>query len=434
MKHVTFIIGSYYPDFSAVGYCAYQVQKCLVDDFFISVVALRTDPSQPVDEIVGKIKIHRVETRYLKLSSALMKGTSANARGLLFLLRIFGAIRRLFSPETIDYTLVEAYLKELNRADPKPEAIVPVVFPFESVLASLLYKKNNPNVVVYPYLFDDFVESGSLHVFKIARFLKRRRHLRLERRMLKEADAILSMHPLKEHFEKNFETLLLEKISYREHPLLTRPIENGSVRDNRITKMCFTGSLIKKVREPDYLLDLLRASRAGAFIQAEFFVMGNDAAKVKNEKLNGAIEIINHGRVTKLAADNAVSNAHILLNIGEVQGKQVSSKIFEYMATGKPILHLSYVKNDVVSEILKKYPLALCLEQDRGGFDENVRLLCEFIDKHRSSRLAFEEVESIFPEALPSTTAEFFSHLINSGGMLQVPDSIEKNNNLPPGK
>ncbi len=414
MKHVAFIIGSYYPDFSAVGYCAYQVQKYLVDDFRISVVSLRNDLAQPLDETLGQIEIHRVETRHLKRRNALMKGTGVRARGLLFLLRIWGAVKRLLSPETIDRALVDAYLNQLNGMEQKPDAIVPLVFPFESVVAALAYKKDNPDVAVYPYLFDDFVESGSLHVLAIARIFKQRRHLRLERKMLEEADAVLSMNPLREHFERHFETSLLEKILYQEHPLLTRPARTGPAPDDRVTKMCFTGSLTKKVREPDYLLCLLRASRAGVFIRADFYVMGNDADKVKNEKLDDAIEIVNHGRVPKPVADDAVSDAHILLNLGEVRGKQISSKIFEYMSTGKPIVHLAYVKNDAVSKILEKYPLALCLEQDRGRFEENVSLLSEFIDKHRSSRLAFAEVEALYPEALPSVTASIIKHLVRA--------------------
>lgn len=414
MKHVVFIIGSYYPDFSASGYCAYQVQKCLGADFRISVVSLRSDVAQPVDETLGQIKIHRVETRHLKRRNALMNGTGVRARSLLFLLRIWGAVKRLLSPETIDRTLVDAYLNQLKRMEQKPDAIVSVVFPFESVLAALAYKKDTPDVAVYPYLFDDFVESRSLHVLAIARILKQRRHMRLERKMLEEADAVLSMNPLQEHFYKHFETSLLEKISFQEHPLLMPPAETGPAPDDRVIKMCFTGSLIKKVREPDYLLELLRTVRADVLIRADFFVMGNDTDKVKNEKLDDAIEIVNHGRVPKAIADDAVRDADILLNLGEVRGKQISSKVFEYMSTGKPIVHLACVKNDVVAKILEKYPLSLCVEQDRCRIDENVRLFRNFIEKHRYSRLSFAEVEALFPEALPANTAAILARLINT--------------------
>jgi hypothetical protein len=87
-------------------------------------------------------------------------------------------------------------------------------------------------------------------------------------------------------------------------------------------------------------------------------------------------------------------------------------QVFEYMATGKPIVHLAYVPDDVDSKILAKYPLALCLVQDQGRFDENVRLLTEFITNRRRDMLTFDTVMSIYPEALPGTTATLIETML----------------------
>lgn len=413
MSHVVFLLGSYYPNFSAVGYCAYQVQKCLKNDFDISVLAFRNDPSLPLEEIHEEIKIFRIETEDMKQRNALKTSTGRMARARTLMLRARGAARKLLAPESIDWTLVEAYEDRLNSMEPRPSAIVPLVFPFETVLAALRFKEVNPGTKIIPYLFDDFVESGSLHILKIAGQLKRRRHLHLERKMLQKAYAVLSMHPLREHFEENFDEGLLEKITFIEHPLLTQPDDCVHRPNDGTVRLCFTGSLIRKVREPDYLLDLLRKVRVNTPIHADFFVMGNAADKVPTESIGDSIYIVNHGKIPKQKADAAVRSADILINIGEAKGKQVSSKIFEYMSTGKPIIHLAYVNGDVVTRILEKYPLSLCLVIDSQGFDSNTRRLDTFISGNKRKSLPYSDVKMIYPEALPETTASHFRKLFS---------------------
>lgn len=413
MTSVVFVVGSFHPNFSAVGYCAYQVQKCLTDTFAVSTIAFQDNPSQPLDEHLEAIRVHRVETSDMRARRLVRAAKGKMAWAGLIALRLKGALRRLFSPETIDRHLIQAYLKCLNAMDPQPDVIVPVVFPFETVLAALAYKQVNPRVMVVPYLFDDFVNSSGLHVLKLARSLKRKRHIRLENQMLENADAVLSMYPLQTHFERYVLPHLREKITYLEHPLLT-PLSDVPLRrpDDGVIRLCYTGALIHNYVEPGYLLDLLRTVRMTTPIQADFYVMGNASEMVRTEMPNSMMRIVNHGRVTKDEAILAIRNSDILLNLGEVEGKQISSKIFEYMATGKPIIHLACVENDAVTEILSKYPLALCLIKNRGQLVENARKVSEFIDREAAEELTFEQVKALYPEALPSTTASLLRDLI----------------------
>lgn len=424
MTHIVFLLGSYHPTFSAVGNCAYHVQKCLVDDFDISVISFRNDHALPLDERFEKIDIRRVETRNMRRRNVLTSGAGPLTRAALKVHRAWGAAKRLLAPVTIDRTLVRAFLDRLESLDRPAHVIIPLVFPMESVVAALEYKKIHPEVKVYPYLFDNFVESSNLHVLGIARRLKKNRHLGLEREMLKGADAVLAMHPLQKHFVENFEKPLADKISFLEHPLLIRPKPRDQQPTTAATQLCYTGSLIRNLREPDYLLDLLRGIRVNVPVRADFFIMGNDADKVKTETIGEKVQIINHGRVPKDQADVAIVNANMLLNIGEVRGRQISSKVFEYMATGKPIIHLAYVNDDVDSKIIEKYPLAITLLQDRAAFDENCKRLSEFIENNSFRQISFAEVEILYPEALPETTCAFLRELIDVHGSSSASDKI----------
>jgi glycosyltransferase involved in cell wall biosynthesis len=421
MKRVTFLLGSYHPAFSAVGNCAFHVQKCLEDDLEISVVAFQNEKGQPFAEKLGKIDILRIETKAMRQRKKLSSRSGLINRAALMMHRLLGAARRLLAPVTIDRSLVRAYVDRLESLDRPPDAIVACVFPMESVVAALRYKELHSEVRIVPYLFDNFVESDNLHVSKIARRLKMNRHLALEGRMLAGADAVMAMHPLQKHFSAHFPQHLLDKISFLEHPLLIQPNSNEHSMTTGIAHLCYTGSLIRNLREPDYLLDLLKGIKANIPIHADFFVMGNDAAKIKTETIEGSLQINNHGRVSKDKADAAVAKANVLLNIGEVRGNQISSKIFEYMATGKPIVHLAYVKDDVVSKIIEKYPLALTLVQDRTSFEENCVRFSAFLEEKSFASIPFEDVKALYPEAMPETTAALIRDMFEGGTPLSVP-------------
>lgn len=415
MKHVVFILGSYFPNFSAVGNCAEKVIKPLAPDYRITVLAIRGDLAHPARERVDGVDIVRVDTvqRRARLSMAdasLSSGTGGKLRLLLH--RLGGAAAKLFAPVTVERDLVDAYLRELDAMRGTIDVIVPLVFPFESVQAALQYKQRHPAVVVIPYLFDDFVESRSLHLLGLNRILKQRRHVSLERVMIEQADSVLAMHPLRAHFERQFSAQLLRKVHFLEHPLLAPHADATPQHTDGPVVVSYTGALIRKVREPDYLLQMLQAMHVDVPLQVDFYVMGNDAHKVKNV-VTDTLRITNHGRVAQERARTAMTRSNVLLNLGEVRGKQVSSKVFEYMAAGKPIIHLAFVDNDNVSTILAKYPLALCLVQARGMLRINAQKCAQFIARHKHSQLGFDEVAAIYPEAIPSTTAALMRALFS---------------------
>jgi len=418
VKHIVFILGSYYPNFSAVGACARNVIRELVRDYRITVLSLRDDMGQPSRERVDGVDIVRVDTPQRRQRLMLMAAaTSMGLYGTLRLqsYRIFIAANKLLGRETVESDLVAAYLRELEAFHDEVHVLVPLVFPFESVLAALAHKKLNPTVLVIPYLFDDFVESRSLHLLAMNRMLKERRHVALERTMLDEAYAVLAMHPLRTHFARHFKPAVVEKIRFLEHPLLTPHAVATAQQTIRPVVLSYAGSLIRKVREPDYLLEMLQAMPVDCPVRVDFYVMGNDAHKVKDQVVSDQLHITNRGRVSEEGARFAMTQSNILLNLGEVRGKQVSSKVFEYMAAGKPIIHLAFVANDAVAAVLAKYPLSLCLIQTRSQLYENACHCAEFIHRHKHSQLAFAEVAALYPEAIPGATADLIRSLLNPG-------------------
>ena len=408
MKHLVFLLGSYHPSCSAVDHCAHQVIKCLKKEFNITVIAQRSEPSLPLEEMQDGVRILRVESDDLRQRNRIRSGKSQLSSLRLNIIRARGVLRRLLLPETVDKSLARAYLNCLIKQPHNINAIVPVVFPIESVVTAMRYKEINARTQIIPYLFDDFVDSGSLHVFRFVSYLKRRRHLILERKMLEESYAILAMRPLRNHFNKWFSKYLTKKISYLEHPLLVKQNWSSPYLEDGVIRLCFAGSLIRNVREPGFLLQMLGSAKFKSKVKAEFFVMGNAAYQVKSGNVNSKLEVVNYGEVSKGDADEAVARSNILLNIGERTGRQISSKIFEYMASGKPIIHIAYTPDDSNLKILQKYPLVLCIIKNKDQARHQLRALVDFIEENCRSSIPYDRVANTFPDALPETTCKIF--------------------------
>ena len=412
MIHIVFLVGTFHPNFSAVGYCAYQVQKCLTNSFKVTTIAVRNSDDQKQHEVIENIEIYHVDTSSIKRRRyiELKKGSVGRLR--LLALRINSALRKVFAHSSVDDDLVKSYLEQLNSLPKPPDAIVAVILPIEAAIATVLYSAANPKVKVIPYWFDKFAASNSLHVWKLSKLLKRKLHVQIEEKILSSSNLTVAMHPLKGYFEANFEKDLTKKVRYVEHPLLKEIPSGSEAIDNNEIRMCFTGSLIKGYVEVDYLLRLLKKIKASKFVNVDFYVTGNGATKVIDHTIDGRVSIFNHGRVAKAEANAAMIASDFLINIGEISGSQISSKVFEYMSTGKPIIHLGYVKDDIVSRILEKYPLALSIVQDETTFADNCAAVSFFINSTSTQRIAFEDVKSLYPEALPETTASLIADVL----------------------
>jgi glycosyltransferase involved in cell wall biosynthesis len=415
MKHIVFVLGSYYPRYSAVGVCAERVVNALKGEFKISVIAMADQHA--VESLVNLdgVDIFRVTTpeiaERIRLEQRLRSSSTFPDRLRLLGLRARATLRRLLSPVTINQQLVDAY-KEKLRDIPGLDVIVPLVFPYESVIAAIEYASAS-NVMVVPYIFDNFVDSRSLHVLDIARKIKKKRHLELEADMLEKSAAVLAMHPLRAHFRKYFGNVADEKIHFLEHPLLA-PKSRVNADTGDTIRMVYTGALVKNVRDAAYVLELLTQLRMDVQVDADFYVMGSAASEVQTRTTDFGVRIRNNGQVDKKVADAAVAHASVLLNIGEVEGKQISSKIFEYMSAGKPIIHFAYTEDDNVTKIVNRYPLALCLLQSPNKMEENRKKFSEFISTNAGRTMPFDEVAAIFPEALPGTTASLVVKIVNA--------------------
>jgi hypothetical protein len=404
MNHIVFMVGSYYPYYSAVGACIGNVAKELEKDEKVTVLCFESRSGQAPVEQYGAQTIVRVSTPRMKTRNRLEENAPLTPvrkfihRGIYF-------IKTVLSRESVDRPLVAAYaqaLKNLGHID----IIVPACSPFETAVAAVEYKQSSPDVKIMPFLFDPFSASGTLHRTEWSRKMKMRRHLALEKEMLECSQRVLFVDAWRSHLEKYFPAYR-SKCCMVEHPLVV-PISSYERFDFEKRKMhiVYTGLLHTSARPPAYTLRLFqRLCEKEPAIAVHMFTLGNCETMVRSLCAKNPGRMIHHGSVSKSRASAALLAGDFLLSIGNRDAAQVPSKVFEYMSCGKPIIHLYIHPQDPALPILAKYPLALCLQQDENAFGQNMADILDFLYENKGKTVPFDTVAALFHTALPAYSA-----------------------------
>lgn len=413
MKNYIFLVGGYYPYFSAVGNCCFNIAEELVKSNKVTVICIKSTPEQINEEIYEHQHIIRVSHKWLNVRLKL-ENQIRRERGLrqkIYRLLLTGVRAKYYasilsSQMSLNKDLVNAYLDAFNRIEDKIDIIIPLSFPMETVVAGMEYQRNHEAVKLIPYIFDPFAEDLLLHRTNWNRKLKMKQHLELEKEMMKLSTKVFCVNHISSHLSDLNE--FQQKIIPTEHPLLKKN-ENISylkteVSDKEI-KMIYAGVFHKYIRNPDYYLKTMTNVLFEIGGELHLYYYGNCGDIVKKYLQNSKGKIVNHGYVPKSEVDVAISNSNIMTCVGNRNNLQAPSKLIECIATGKPIVFFYSICNDINLDILRNYPLKLCLKQDETLFKENVEKLVCFCEENKNKSLDFDEVKKIYYYASPAYIA-----------------------------
>ena len=315
-------------------------------------------------------------------------------------------LKAVCSRNSLNQPDIKIYLKTLNELDLSIDMIIPTCLPFDTVRAALLYKQTHECRVI-PVLYDMFAESQRLQRFKWNKKLKMRANLKLEEEMLKQSDRVLHMPSWTEHFELHWPELK-EKRREIEHPLIVRP-ERTKLEgyDQDKIHIAYTGVVDSVVRNPQFVLNFI-SGEIFTDIVFHFYSLGS-AQSLVEKAAQSRKNLFSHGQVSGSIAHQVMNTADLLLSIGNNDNTQMPSKIFEYMSTGKPILHFAQVPDDRTVRILKRYPMAHIVFRDSGNTEYQRREAYRFISDNRKKQIGFDEIRTCFQEAdVKNIVSEFF--------------------------
>lgn len=406
-RNVVFLVGSYYPNYSAVGRCQGNIADELEKQGYnVTIIAEKTRINEVSTEKLGNQKIVRITNLHIsaRLHTSEKKGMCEELAHQTW--RIVNASCKIANISSLRQYEVDSYYRALKLLDFVPDLIVPTCLPFETVVAATKYKKEVGGCRVVPVLYDMFAENSGLTLTTWNKNIKRKRNLLIEKDAFLFCDKILHMPSWTPYFnEKHPE--FIDKTVEVEHPLIKEPIISDEMVFGEGINMVFTGAVDNKIRNPEPILDIFSK---GAFpnVKLHFYALGNAVDKIKNASRQSDT-IIYHGKVDSAHAHKVIAAANVLVSIGNSEGNQFPSKIFEYMSTGKPIIHFYQIDKDPVCPVLNEYPLSLCVPT--SSIQNQIETINLFIEDNQNQRLDFDEVLKLFVNASPKTISSMLSEI-----------------------
>lgn len=178
-------------------------------------------------------------------------------------------------------------------------------------------------------------------------------------------------------------------------------------REGGRLRCVFVGSLYPTLRTPHYALELFSALNDP---KLELVFVGGGWENYPANLLEPYRKILGDrlivtGPLPAARAAEEVAKADVLLSLGNGVDNQVPSKIFEYFAAGRPVLHLAKLENDPCRPYFDRWPLALTLLESEGTGPEVLARLSAFLAEKGRSRLPFEEAARLFESNTPQAAA-----------------------------
>lgn len=428
MKHIVFLVGSYYPYYSAVGKCIGNIAAELEKKYKVTVICEKNNVDQADNDILNTQNIIRVTTtmRYNRIK---IEEKVKTADGIyryfwkfrLWLSKLKRFIRVAFSKSACDRHLVSAYMSGFESIKEQIDVIIPTCNPFESVVAAMQYRADNSNVQIIPYLFDLFAESININRGNL--LLKSHWHANMnyEKQMFEESTCVFHVANWTRHIETYFPKYQNKAVEV-EHPLLVCKTENISIYHDGKIHVVYTGVVDTVVRNPEKTLKILSAFDS-AEVCFDFYSFGS-AENIVERYATHNKSIKAHGQVDSNTAEQARGCANILLSIGNTGNtSQMPSKIIEYIASGKPVIHFAQSASDPSIELLKLYPLAKIIDLSLEIDGED---LYSFIIEKANITMVFDDVKSIFQKADSEYIANEIAEKIQGGYSIIFAGSLKK--------
>ncbi len=176
------------------------------------------------------------------------------------------------------------------------------------------------------------------------------------------------------------------------------------------THLLYAGSLDIEGRNPKYLCDAFIEISNRCNVKLHFYSRGNCENMIIKYQKRSQYRIVRHGYVDRDVLLKAISSADILISIGNKESEMIPSKIFEYIYTGKPIIHFYKSENDSSITYYKHYPKALLINEN-DDFLTNVNKISNFINT-KQKKLSIDNLKELYIQNTPQYTVNFINEIL----------------------
>lgn len=405
-KHLAIICGIYYPNPSPTGLCTRRYAKLLADEYDIEIICMSNGEAAQtlVDENGFTVHIlagKRMAAEYK--SKGVFKKLIHLHGALQIKTKLLGNLR----------WYRRAACKKLNEINCKRklDAVLTVCSPFAAHFAGMDFKKDHPDVTWCGYTVDPYAAKNRIRPIGCT-FKKL---VEKEAAVLSFMDAVF----VSEEVYKNRPELYRHSNNCKTLPYLLPDFNTGGSKNKRFNdsdiNCVYAGSFYRDIRNPETMLSCF-SGLADTNIKLHLYARGCEDIVAKYSAL--ADNIVMHDRVGADEIAEVYREADILVNIGNATPEFLPSKTFEYIASGKPIIHYYY--EGMKDGILDKYPL--CLQLRIKSKDTSGDVLLNYIHENRNKIVASDEVESIYTKHSKANIREILLNSCLKNATLQQGD------------
>ena len=302
------------------------------------------------------------------------------------------------------------YIKKVKNlvVDEKIDAVICFCYPFDKV--KLLYDADLQAKMVY-YQLDPYGLHETLNT------ASKEQKISDEVSVISKSEVVFTTQALsRQYIKTEGYSKYSDKIIGVDFPVLSeKQVENIEIPfdfKTENTNILFCGTMDDGFRNPDYVLSTFAQVFEKDPSVKVYFLGPQQGLKVTQWAEKYPDNIFVHPGVPNNIAVAATYKADMLLNIGNAISNMVPSKIFDYFATGKPIVNVQKIDNAPDVEYFEKYPLQITLPEYSGEMQS--QQLYEFIKTNKGKHLDFAQVKDLYYTATPEYVASLIENLMNN--------------------
>lgn len=428
MKKIIFLVDFYYPNPSPNVICVKRIIDELKHDYEIFCITSDKDRQNTEYELIDGIHVYRTKKGWEYVFLPFCEGKISEGVKIFkiinFIGRCFNFTKNILYLPIWPISSIGRIVRYYRKAEQligryQIDQVVAVNYPTESLFAAKRLKlKYGNNLLVMGYILD-FTLLGRIGSTKIRKKLNSRSAIGLESSAIKYLDNTMILSSTQKMYKKIFEDMFDNKITIVDVPLISNKVGNAHPNKSDLTKIniVYTGIFIKNERDPKIIFDLLDLLDISIRKCVTINVYGNNYEYFASwdrhslQKYN----IVIHGQVSEEAADNALINADILLNLGNDLEYSIPSKLFKYISSQKPIIHVSPSNSDACLPLLRKYHKATIIDielanQNMLGYTDILKETLTNLTQNQD--LVEIDVEKTYPMSVPKYTADIIRNFL----------------------
>lgn len=366
--------------------------KRLSKNWEIDVLTIHTFDNHPncdpnlLEDIPNKVKIFRIYPGIMHHFSSLFLGKAKDNKQFnphkhqiplrqrvgKYLFKVFeNKLRAIFIPDEaiswLPFVIAKGRrLMEENRHD----AIISSGFPFTCHIAGSFLKRISQGKPWIADYGDPWAYNPTFLLPKWRSFIDKK----IESKVLKAANRIIvTTDKTKEHYLNLYHFLKPQDIEVITQGFSHEELKWISPETTDKFRIVYTG-IFYKTREPFVFFDAL-SSLKDIWKDLEVIIAGdmpNDEYRqyAENKGLSEIVRFI--GFVPRKRALSLQKGASLLLLIGNGGGIQVPGKVYEYIASRRPILLIKMDSRDIASAVIERFKRGICIENDPQKVSESI--------------------------------------------------------------